>query len=124
MAERCAVVGIGQTYHRKVRDDVSLAGMLREAGQRALDDAEMTWRDIDSVVIGTAPDSFEGVMMPELYLADALGASGKPMLCVHTAGSVGGSTAIVAANLVAARVHGTVLTLAFEKQSESNAMWG
>ncbi|NEE10813.1 thiolase domain-containing protein, partial [Streptomyces sp. SID7499] len=66
----------------------------------------------------------EGVMMPELYLADALGAVGKPMLRVHTAGSVGGSTALVAANLVAARVHRTVLTLAFEKQSESNAMWG
>ena len=36
-------------------------------------------------------------MMPELYLADALGAAGKPMMRVHTAGSVGGSTAIVAA---------------------------
>ena len=73
MAERCAVVGIGQTKHAKVRDDVSMAGLLREASQRALDDAEMTWRDIDAVVIGTAPDPFEGVMMPELYLADALG---------------------------------------------------
>ena len=31
--------------------------------------------------------------MPELYLADALGAVGKPMFRVHTAGSVGGSTA-------------------------------
>ena len=40
-------------------------------------------------------------MMPELYLADALGAAGKPMMRVHTAGSVGGSTAIVAAHLVA-----------------------
>ena len=28
MAERCAVVGIGQTQHAKVRDDVSLAGLL------------------------------------------------------------------------------------------------
>ncbi len=57
----------------------------------------MRWQDIDAVVIGKAPDMFEGVMMPELYLADALGAAGKPMLRVHTAGSVGGSTAIVAA---------------------------
>ncbi|GDY87810.1 hypothetical protein SAVCW2_70090 [Streptomyces avermitilis] len=86
-------------------------------------DAELTWADIDAVVIGKAPDFFEGVMMPELYLADALGAVGKPMLRVHTAGSVGGSTALVATNLIAGRVHGTVLTLAYEKQSESNAMW-
>jgi len=123
MAERCAVVGVGQTHHTKVRDDVSLAGLLREAGQRALDDAEMTWRDIDAVVIGTAPDSFEGVMMPELYLADPLGAAGKPILRVHTAGSVGGSTAIVASHLVQSGVRRRVLTLAFEKQSEGDTTW-
>ena len=70
---------------------------------RALEDAEMTWTDIEAVVIGTAPDIFEGVMMPELYLADALGAAGKPIMRVHTAGSVGGSTAVVAAHLVESR---------------------
>ena len=60
-------------------------------------DAASITDDIDAVVVGKAPDFFEGVMMPELYLADALGATGKPMIRVHTAGSVGGSTAIVAA---------------------------
>ena len=123
MAERCAVVGIGQTKHAAKRDDVSIAGLVREAAIRALEDAEMTWRDIDAVVIGKAPDMFEGVMMPELYLADALGAVGKPMMRVHTAGSVGGSTALVAASLVQAGVHERVLTVAFEKQSESSATW-
>ncbi|MFI5618710.1 thiolase domain-containing protein [Streptomyces sp. NPDC051567] len=119
-----AVVGIGQTGHAAARHDVSLAGLVREAALRALDDAGLDWADLDAVVLGKAPDFFEGVMMPELYLADALGAVGKPLLRVHTAGSVGGSTALVAAGLVAARVHRTVLALAFEKQSESNAMWG
>ena len=88
--ERCAVIGTGQTHHTTRRDDVSMPGLVREAASRALDDARITWKDIDAVVIGKAPDMFEGVMMPELYLADALGASGKPMLRVHTAGSVGG----------------------------------
>ncbi|MCC6644833.1 MAG: thiolase domain-containing protein [Polyangiaceae bacterium] len=120
---RCAVVGIGQTKHAARRDDVSIAGLVREAALRALADAGLTFRDIDAVVIGKAPDTFEGVMMPELYLADALGAAGKPMMRVHTAGSVGGSTAIVAAHLVQAGVHKRVLTVAFEKQSESDAMW-
>ena len=124
MAERCAIVGIGQTHHRKVRDDLSLAGLLREAGQRALDDAEMTWSEIEAVVIGTAPDSFEGVMMPELYLADALGCAGKPIMRVHTAGSVGGSTAIVATHLIQSGVRKKVLTIAFEKQSEGDTTWG
>jgi acetyl-CoA C-acetyltransferase len=123
MAQPCAVIGIGQTKHAAKREDVSIPGLVREAAMRALDDAELRWSDIDAVVIGKAPDMFEGVMMPELLLADALGATGKPILRVHTAGSVGGSTAIVAAHLVQAGVHQRVLTVAFEKQSESDAMW-
>jgi acetyl-CoA C-acetyltransferase len=123
MARRCAVIGIGQTKHAAKREDLSIPGLVREAAMRALDDAELRWADIDAVVIGKAPDMFEGVMMPELLLADALGATGKPILRVHTAGSVGGSTAIVAASLVQAGVHDRVLTVAFEKQSESDAMW-
>jgi acetyl-CoA C-acetyltransferase len=123
MAHPCAVIGIGQTKHAAKREDVSIPGLVREAAMRALDDAELRWSDIDAVVLGKAPDMFEGVMMPELFLADALGATGKPILRVHTAGSVGGSTAIVAAHLVKAGVHERVLTVAFEKQSESDAMW-
>lgn len=123
MAEWCAVVGVGQTKHGAKRGDVSIAGLVREAAVRALEDAELSWKDIDSVVIGKAPDMFEGVMMPELYLADALGATGKPMMRVHTAGSVGGSTALVASHLVHGGVHARVLTVAFEKQSEGDTMW-
>jgi acetyl-CoA C-acetyltransferase len=124
MAERCAVVGIGQTHHKKTRDDVSIPGLLREAAQRALDDAEMTYADIDALVIGKAPDAFEGIVQPELFLADALGAAGKPMLRVHTAGSVGGSTFIVGSHLVESRIHERVLAISWEKQSEGNAQWG
>ena len=120
---RAAVLGTGQTHHRAKRQDVSMAGLLREAIDRAMADAQVGWDDIDAVVVGKAPDFFEGVMMPELFLADALGAVGKPLLRVHTAGSVGGSTAIVAASLVQAGVHQRVLAVAWEKQSESNAMW-
>ena len=95
-----AVIGIGQSHHRAKREDVSMPGLLREAIDRALEDAQMTLDEID-----------------------AIGAAGKPLLRVHTAGSVGGSTAIVAASLVQAGIHNKVLTVAYEKQSESNAMW-
>ena len=121
---RAAVVGMGQTKHVSHRPDVNMAGLVREAAQRALDDAELTWTDIDAVVLGKAPDPFEGVMMPELSMADALGAHGKPMMRVHTAGSVGGSTAIVATHLVETGRHDRVLTVAYEKQAEGNAQWG
>ena len=122
-AELTAVLGVGQTKYSATRGDVSIAGLCREAACRALEDAHLDWKEIDAVVIGTAPDFFEGVMMPELYLAEALGAVGKPILRVHTAGSVGGSTALVAASLIQSRVHEKVLTIGFEKQSESNATW-
>ncbi|MEZ7132555.1 thiolase domain-containing protein [Nonomuraea sp. AD125B] len=123
MGNRCAVIGVGQTHYTTRRQDVSVAGLVREAAVRALEDAGLTFKDIDAVVIGKAPDLFEGVMMPEAYLADALGAAGKPVMRVHTAGSVGGSTALVGASLIQGGVHERVLVVAFEKQSESNATW-
>ena len=123
MKQPTAVLGTGQTHHTSRRTDVSLGGLCREAIDRALADAGLTSADIDAVVLGKAPDLFEGVMMPELALADALGAVGKPLLRVHTAGSVGGSTALVAASLVQSGAHRRVLAVTFEKQSESNAMW-
>ncbi len=118
-----AVVGVGQTHHATRRRDVSVGGMVREAVFRALEDAQMTMDDIDAVVLGKAPDLFEGIMKPELYLSDALGAIGKPMFRVHTAGSVGGTTGIVAASHVQAGKHKRVLAVAFEKQSEGNAQF-
>ncbi len=120
---RVAVVGVGQTKYAAVRDDVSLPGLLREAVFRALADAHMTMDDIDAVVVGKAPDFFEGMMMPESYLAEALGAVGKPLFRVHTAGSVGGSTALVAATHVQSGVHDRVLTIGWQQQSVSEAMW-
>ncbi|GAB5450303.1 MAG: thiolase domain-containing protein [Halioglobus sp.] len=123
MANLAGVVGIGQTSYTTRRGDVSIAGLVREAAVNALNDAGLTWDDIDAVIVGKAPDMFEGVIMPEIYLTDALGCNGKPMLRVHTAGSVGGSTALVAASHVQSGTFKRVLTVAFEKQSESNAMW-
>ena len=47
-----AVVGAGQTNHARRRTDVSQVGLAREAVLRALEDADLTMDDIDSVVIG------------------------------------------------------------------------
>ncbi|MFZ1292649.1 MAG: thiolase domain-containing protein [Pseudomonadales bacterium] len=123
MGNRVAVVGVGQTKHKSKHKEVSIAGLVRQAAERALEDAGCSWNDIDALILGKAPDMFEGVVMPELYLTDALGGNGKPVLRVHTAGSVGGSTAVVAASHVQSGAFRRVLTVSFEKQSESNATW-
>jgi acetyl-CoA C-acetyltransferase len=118
---RCAVVGIGQTRHAAARRDVSLAGLVREAVERAMTDAGADWRDIGAVVLGKAPDMLEGVMSPELYLADALGAVGKPIHRAYTSGNAGGVAACLGVGLVAAGLHARVLVVSFEKQSEARA---
>jgi acetyl-CoA C-acetyltransferase len=118
-----AVVGVGQTKHSARRSELNIAGLVREAVDRALLDAGLEHKDIDAVVLGKAPDMLEGVMQPEQFLVGALGAHLKPVLRVHTAGSVGASTAITAMTHVASGLYDRVLTIAFEKQSEGNAMW-
>lgn len=119
-----AVLGVGQTRHASKRDDVSLPGLVREAVARALEHAGIELSDVDAVVLGTAPDFFEGVMSPEWWLAGALGARRKPIIRVHTMGSVGGATAVTAAMHVAAGRFRRVLAVGFEKHSESQALWG
>jgi acetyl-CoA C-acetyltransferase len=123
MKRPVAVVGVGQTHHTSRRSDVNIAGLVREAVDLALKDAGLEHKDIDAVVIGKAPDMLEGVAQPEQFLAGAVGAHMKPLLRVHTAGSVGASTALTAVTHVASGLYDRVLTIAFEKQSEGNAMW-
>ena len=97
--ERAAVLGVGQTKYDTTYPG-SMAGMLREAAANALEMSGKGWDDIDAVIMGKAPDFFEGVMMPEVYLAEALGCVGKPIMRVHTAGSVGGSPNMVTGNQI------------------------
>jgi acetyl-CoA acetyltransferase len=116
---------------RRRRPDASLLAPRRRehrrararAVDRALLDAGLGYADIDAVVIGKAPDQLEGVMQPEQYLAGALGAHLKPLVRVHTAGSVGASTALTAVTHVGSGLFDRVLAVAWEKQSEGNAMW-
>lgn len=74
---RAAVLGTGQTHYVAKRHDVTMAGMCREAIDAALADAKVSIDDIDAIVIGKAPDLFEGTMMPELAMATAESHTGR-----------------------------------------------
>ena len=92
---------------------------------RALEDAEMTWADIDAVVIGKAPDAFEGIVQPELFLADALGRRGQADAArAHRGQRRRLDRSSSAAHLIESRIHERVLAVAWEKQTEGNAQWG
>ncbi|HET8676297.1 MAG TPA: thiolase domain-containing protein, partial [Blastocatellia bacterium] len=121
---RAAIVGTGQTKCKERRDDVSFPGLIYEAATRALEDAGITIDDVDAVVFGSAPELFEGVNHPEQWCADASGAFLKPMIRVHTGGTVGASTGIAAFYYVAAGMFDTVLAVTGDKLSESPVQLG
>ncbi|WP_431969935.1 thiolase domain-containing protein [Nocardia sp. bgisy134] len=122
MSEPVAVIGIGQGKQAK-RREVTIGALVREAVAAAMADAELELGDVDAVVLSKTPDLFDGVMNPELYLADALGARGLPVTRVFTGGSVGGHAAIYGAHLIEAGLARRVLVAAYSKESEGNFTW-
>lgn len=121
---RVGIVGTGQTKCKERRDDVSFPGLIYEAASRALEDAGITIDEVDAVVFGSAPELFEGVNHPEHWCADAAGAFHKPMMRIHTGGTVGASTGIAAFYYIASGMFDTVLAVAGDKLSESPVQLG
>jgi acetyl-CoA C-acetyltransferase len=113
-----AIVGAGQTHHARRRTDVSQIGLAREAVTRALEDAELTMDDIDSVVVCTGPVLFAAVNQPEKWLVDAIGARLKPVVRVTSGGGTGLAGALAAVNQVRAGFADRVLVVAYDKLSE------
>jgi len=106
------------------RDDVNVAEMVREAALCAMNDAGIGPSQIDAVVIGSAPEIFEGVNSPENWVGPAVGAGGKPVMRIHTGGTVGASTGVAAFYHVAGGVFDTVLAVSYEKLSDGVAQYG
>ena len=84
MRRPVAIAAVGQTKHAARRLDVSIPEMVREAVDACLDSKGLTFHDIDAVVVGNM-ELFEGVNQPELWMAAALGAVGKPIYKMNTA---------------------------------------
>lgn len=118
MPHEVAIIGAGQTHHARRRVDVDQVGLAREAVQRALDDANMTIADIDSVIVATGPVLFAAVNQPEKWLVDAIGAHGKPVMRITSGGGTGFAGAVGAFYQVASGVAEKVLVVAYDKLSE------
>lgn len=113
-----AIVGAGQTNHARRRTDVSQVGLAREAVVRALEDAQLTMDDIDSVVVCTGPVLFAAMNQPEKWLVDAIGARLKPVVRVTSGGGTGLAGALAAVNQVRGGFADRVLVVAYDKLSE------
>jgi acetyl-CoA C-acetyltransferase len=114
--KRVAVVGAGMTLFRRNLKETGKE-LSWEASSMALDQAGLELKDIQSVVMGTAPDAFDGVHMKGEYLADGAGAYRKPYSRVF----VGGGTGVFATEAgwwhVASGQFDTCLVVAEEKMS-------
>lgn len=119
MARRVAIVGTGQTHHRSHRLDVNGRELIHEAVERALNDCELTIKDIDAIVIGNM-DHFESINYVDTWSVEGSGGYMKPIMKVTTGGTTGTSVAIAAYYHVASGLFDRVLAIGWEKNSESD----
>lgn len=111
-----AVVGAGMTlFSRRLQETGK--EMSWEAAQMALDQAGLSLDDMDAVIMGSAPDAFDGVHKKGDWLLDGAGGTNRPYMRVYT----GGGTAVFAPIAgwwhVASGLFEKVLVLCEEKMS-------
>jgi acetyl-CoA C-acetyltransferase len=111
-----AIVGAGITkFVRRAKE--TGRELAWEAARMALDSAGMTLKDIDCVVLGTAPDAFDGVHMKGEYLLDGAGGFHKPYMRHFVGGGTGVFAPIHGWQHVASGMFETCLVVTEEKMS-------
>lgn len=115
MSERVAIIGIGQTDHRYIRSDINHEEMINEAVRKALEDADLTIRDIDTVIIDNM-DLFEGHYLSDAMVVDGAGMYLKPGLKINTGGTSGASALATGWHHVASAVFDNALVIGWQKQ--------
>src|SRR4030066_2107756 len=119
MGKRVGIIGVGQTHHSAKRLDASGVELISEAVTRALDDAQLTIKDIDAVVIGNM-DHFENINYVDMWAIDGLGAFMKPVFKVTTGGTTGTTVGACGYSHAASGLFDVVLAVGWEKNSESD----
>ena len=113
---KVAVVGAGMTkfMRRSLETGKELSW---EAARAALDSCGLTLKDIDCVVMGTAPDAFDMIHMKGDYLIDGAGAWRKPYMRGFVGGGTGVFTACHGWYHIASGLFDTCLVVCEEKMS-------
>ena len=82
---RVAVVGAGLTrFMRRAQESGTELSWL--AASQALESCGLGLKDVDGVIVGSAPDAFDGVHMKGEYLAPGIGGWGRPMTRPYAGG--------------------------------------
>jgi len=120
MSERVAIIGVGQTEFKSRRPDMSDVDLINEAVRRALENAQLTIRDIEAVVVGNM-ELFEGNYQVDMWLTEGSGAYLNSGLKVQSGGTTGSTVSTTAFELAASGLFKSVLAIAFEKQDEGSS---
>jgi acetyl-CoA C-acetyltransferase len=120
MGRPVAIIGVGQTNHGR-RMDVSYPDLVREAVVRVYENTGLSPDDIDGVVSGTMPSMMEGVALTHFYFADAMKATGKPIMKTETCGSTGVSIAHTAFYWISSGMADLILAVGHEKMNEGDS---
>ena len=123
MGERIAVVGTGETPHTLRRPDVNQAELANEAVRAALEDAQLTLKDID-IVISSNIELLDGCYNSDMWLAECNGAYLKPGFKVQSGGTTGSTVSEQAFNLAATGLFNTVLAVTFQRGDEGSTAAG
>lgn len=123
MAERVAITGVGQTQHKSKRKDVNTPELVTEAVEAALEDAQLTMKDIDFVVSGSF-EMADGQYLPDMWIVPEFGGVGKPGLKLQNAGTTGGVAAAAAFNYAASGMFKNVLCVTWQKMDEGAGAFG
>jgi acetyl-CoA C-acetyltransferase len=115
---KVAVLGVGLTKFMRRAQETGKE-LAFEAASAALENAGLEIKDIDCVVLATAPDAFDGVHMKGEYLSDGAGAWRKPFMRSYVGGGSGVFALINGWYHVASGYFDTCLIVAEEKMSSS-----
>ena len=86
--KKVAVIGAGMTlFRRRLIETGKELSFL--AARQALDEAGIEKKDLDMVIMGSAPDAFDGIHLKGENLLDGAGAVGKPYVRVFNGGGTG-----------------------------------
>ena len=114
--KKVAIVGVGQTKFGR-RSDASIREISFEAFKEALDDAELTLKEIDASVIGSATH-YDKQRSPAGVIAEYLGLNPRPTFTVEAICASGGVGLRTAWALIGSGLHDTIAVVGFQKMTE------
>ena len=116
---KVAVIGVGQSNFVRAYPG-SIRELVFESFKEAMQDANMTAKDIEATVVCSAPE-YDKQRSPSGVIAEYLGLNPQPTMYVESLCSSSTSGLRIAYSLVKSGLHDVVMVLGFQKMSEIKA---